>query len=73
MYTHLQIQAVEIELDANSVVGLLHSNDVSLADYAPMVHDCRNLMNQIPKWKLNHCFRKANACVNMLAKMVIHL
>jgi len=46
-YVHLQIQAIEIELNANSVVGLLNNSDDSPADYASKVDDCKNLMNQI--------------------------
>ena len=52
---------IEIELDAKSVVHLQNSNSASLADYAPLVDDYRNLMNQIPRWKLKHCFRETNA------------
>ncbi|KAK7839671.1 putative ribonuclease h protein [Quercus suber] len=62
----LQIPEIETELDAKSVVDLLNSNIASLADYAPLVDDYRNLMNQIPKWKLKHCFREANACADQL-------
>ena len=63
----------EIELDVNSVVGLLNSNDDSRANFAPMVDDYKNLMNQILRWKLNHRYREANTYANVLAKMVVHL
>ena len=46
------------------MVDLLNSYIASIANYAPLVDDYRNLMNQIPKWKLKHCFREANACAN---------
>ena len=49
-----------LELDAKSVVDLLNSNVDSFVDYAPMVDDCRNLLTQILRWKLNNCYRKAN-------------
>ena len=69
----VQLPDVEIELDAKSIVDLLNSSSVSIADHAPLVDDCRNLMNQIPKWKLKHCFREANACADQLARMALHL
>ena len=45
----LEIQAVEIEIDASSVVSLLTNNVASYADYAPIIDGCRILMNQIPQ------------------------
>ena len=44
----LQVQVVEIEFDAKSVIQLLSNNDVSFADYAPITDDCRNLLNRLP-------------------------
>ena len=46
------------------MVDLLNSYIASIANYAPLVDDYRNLMNQIPKWRLKHYFREANACAN---------
>ena len=69
----LQLPDVELELDAKSVVDLLNSSNASIADYAPLVDDCRILMNRIPRWKLKHCFREANACADQLARMALHL
>lgn len=69
----LQLTDVEIELDANVAVNLLKSTKASFADYAPLADDCRNLMHQIPRWKLKHCFREANACADQLARMALHL
>ena len=60
----LQIPEIEIKLNAKSMVDLLNSYIASIANYAPLVDDYRNLMNQIPKWKLKHRFREANACAN---------
>ena len=69
----LQILEIEIELNAKSMVDLLNSNTTSLTDYAPLVDDYRNLMNQIPRWKLKHCFRETNAYADQLARIVVHL
>ena len=69
----LQLPDVEIELDAKSVVDLLNSSSVSIADHAPLVDDCKNLMNQIPRWKLKHCFKEANTFADRLPRMALHL
>ena len=55
------------------MVDLLNSYIASIANYALLVDDYRNLMNQIPKWKLKHCFKEANACADQLARIAIHL
>lgn len=57
----LEIQAVEIEIDASAVVSLLTNNVASYADYAPIVDGCRILMKQITQKSLNHCYREANS------------
>jgi len=44
----LQVQAVEIKLDAKSVIHLLSNNEVSMANYAPIIDDCENILNQLP-------------------------
>ena len=37
--------AIEIVIDANFVVGLHTNNETSCAKYAPIVDDCKNLLN----------------------------
>nr|POE46555.1 aluminum-activated malate transporter 10 [Quercus suber] len=69
----LQVQAVEIELDTKSVIHLLSNNEVSLANYAPIIDDCRNLLNLLPLWKIQHCYKEANACANALARKAVSL
>ena len=54
-------------------MDLLNSSNASIADYAPLVDDCRILMNRIPRWKLKHCSREANACADQLARIALHL
>ena len=69
----LQVQAFEIKLDAKSVIHLLSNNEVSMANYAPIIDDCRKLLNQLPFWKIQHCYREANACANALVRKAVSL
>ncbi|KAL0000423.1 hypothetical protein SO802_014204 [Lithocarpus litseifolius] len=62
----LLIRALYIELDAKAVIRLLTSKDDSYAQYAPIIDHCRNLLNLYPNWKIQHCYREANACADAL-------
>ena len=61
-----KFQAVEIELDAKSVIHLLLNNGVSFADCAPIIDNCRNLLNRLHLWKIQHYYREMNAYVDKL-------
>ena len=63
------ISAVEIELDATAAISLVSSNVVSNGDLSGLVDDCRELLLRLPHFKLSHCFREANFCVDVLAKL----
>ena len=41
----LNSSAIEIVIDADFVVGLYTNNETSCAKYAPIVDDCKNLLN----------------------------
>lgn len=51
-------------------IGWAHNIE---ADYAPIIDDYRNPLNWLPLWKIQHCYREANTCVNALAKKVVSL
>ncbi|KAL0015661.1 hypothetical protein SO802_002730 [Lithocarpus litseifolius] len=62
----LNLQAMEIELDAKLVVDLIskegsqpNNNDVIVADY-------REGLKKIPRVRVLHCYREANKCANAL-------
>ena len=61
--------AVEIELDSSTAISLVSSNLVSNSDFSGLVDDCRDLLLRLPRFKLSHCFREANFCADVLAKM----
>lgn len=57
-----------IELDALSIVMLMN-NETENIMMEPLLSDCRNLMKQIPNKRVIHSYRKANQCVDTLAKL----
>ena len=61
--------AAEIELDASAAISLVASNVNSYGDLSGLVDDCRELLLRLPQAKLSHCFREANFCVDVVAKM----
>ena len=61
--------AVEIELDSSTTISLVSNNLVLNGDLSSLVDDCRDLLRRLPRFKLSHCFREANFCANVLAKM----
>ena len=69
LYVQLRPLAVEIELDAKSVVSVFSSNITCSGDLSPLIDDCKELLRQIPQTKMIHCLREANFCANALAKM----
>ena len=61
--------AVEIELDSSTAISLVSNNLVLNGDLSSLVDDCRDLLRRLPRFKLSHCFREANFCADVLAKM----
>ena len=52
----LIIQNLYIKLDTKAVISLLTSKNNSYAQYAPIIDDCRNMLNRHPTWKIQHCY-----------------
>ena len=64
----LKLPVVEIELDSKLVVDLMkkeldHPNGIDV-----LVADCRKFLKDIPLVRIKHCYRKANKCVDALAR-----
>ena len=58
-----------MELDAKTVVDCFlnpsyHNNVIS-----PILDDCRQLMRRFRQIQVRHCYRQANRCADMLARM----
>ena len=53
---NVSLEAVEVEIDASAMVSLVsqatHTND----ELSSLIDDCRNLMKNIPRVRLKHCF-----------------
>ena len=60
---------MEIELDVTAAISLVSSNVISNGDLSGLVDDCRELLLRLPHIKLSHCFREANFCADVLAKL----
>ena len=59
---------VEIELDAKIILDSLIQNNGLTGCSSPILNDCRALLSRMPHAKIKRCFRKANKCVDVLAK-----
>ena len=64
LYNQILIQELLIELDAKAVISLLTCNTESFAQYAPFIDDYWNLLHRHPLWKIQHCYKESNACVD---------
>ena len=65
----MNLEAVEIEVDAKSIVDLVANDNSTNHFITSLVDDCRTLASQIPHKKIVHCFREANKCADALAKI----
>ncbi|XP_075662951.1 uncharacterized protein LOC142632433 [Castanea sativa] len=68
--SQLGINRLIIELDAKVIVDLMLSNNTCNRAYTPLLNDCRHLLCHFQRYKINHVYREANRCTNLLAKEV---
>ena len=64
----LSLEAVQVEVDASTVISLLSQATHANGEFSLLIDDCKNLMESIPHVYLLHCFREANQCADTLAK-----
>ena len=50
----LGLLAVELDVDAKAIVNLSSNNDSSSVDFASILVNCRQFLNQIPALKISH-------------------
>lgn len=62
-------RAVDVELDAKSIVDAVSNPEYSNILVSSLMEDCRYLAKQVPRIRFMHCFRDANQCVDALARM----
>ena len=66
---NLNINALEVELDAKSIVDALGNPSCGNIVISPLLDDCKLLISRIPQVCIKHCFRQANRCADSLARM----
>lgn len=60
--------AVEVEIDAKSIVDALSNPNYSNLFVSPLMDDCRCMISQIPRTRVRHCYREMNRCADALAR-----
>ncbi|XP_065632397.1 uncharacterized protein LOC136068763 [Quercus suber] len=58
-----------IHLDAQAVVAVLRNNDYVNNIISPILDDCKHLATRFQRIQFNHCYRQANHCADLLARM----
>ena len=66
---YINIHLLIIELDAKAVVDVFLNPSYQNNAISPILDDCRELMLQFQQVQLRHCFRQANCCADVLARM----
>ena len=65
----LGINALEVEVDASSVVSLLANAAETNSEIASLVDDCRDMLKIFPQARIKHCYREGNKCADRLARI----
>ena len=66
---NLHLLAIKIKIDAKSIVELLNNPRAAENVVSTLVDDCRYLISQLPRVRVKHCFREANRCADVLARL----
>lgn len=61
--------AIEVELDAKSILDAVSNPEYSNIFASSLMEDCRHLVKQVPRIRLKHCFQEANRCADALARI----
>ena len=64
---HRNFPDVELELDAKSIFDVLTNPNQSNATISAILDYCRQMVAQIPQFRVRPCYREANRCANKLA------
>lgn len=65
--SQLGIQNIEIELDAKTIVDLLHYT-LANRSFFPLLNGCRSLLSRFHQVKVEYALWEANKCVDALAR-----
>ena len=67
--SNLNVQFLVIELDAKAVVDVFLNPNYQNNAVSPILEDCRQLLLRFQQIQIKHCFRQANRCADLLARM----
>ena len=65
----LDVQNLEVELDAKVVLDLICSKNSPNAAYSSLLFDCKLMLDKIPHTTVKHVFQEANKCADALARI----
>ena len=66
---NLNIDFLVVELDAQAVVEVFKNASYMNNVISPLLDDCRHLVARFQHIRFNHCYRQANCCADLLARM----
>nr|POE80174.1 putative ribonuclease h protein [Quercus suber] len=69
----LGLNAVEVEVDASSIVSLLANATETNSEIASLVDDCRDMLKSIPQARIKHYYKEGNKCADRLARLGVRL
>ena len=65
----MNISCLIVELDAKMVVDVFKNSDHVNYIISPILDDCRHLASRFHQIQFSHCYRQANRCADMLARI----
>ena len=66
---NLNIPSIIVELDAKAIVDIFQNTSYENNIISPLLDDCRQLMGLFQQVQVKHCYRQANRCADMLARL----
>ena len=65
----LNIPCLTIEIDAKVIVDVFQNSAYINHIISPILDDCRHLMTRFQQVQLKHCYRQANQCADLMARL----
>ena len=69
MVKSLNTNKLIINVDASKVINLFSKPSYANRLTQPIVDNCRNMLQAIQEFRMQHCFRKTNKTADLLAKL----
>ena len=67
--SNLNIQCLLVEVDSSALVLVLLNPEYVNLVVSPLLDDCRHLLSYFLQVQIKHCFRQANRCADVMARM----